>query len=183
MAKKRNSELIKWRNFMERVCVGEILKPQGIKGEVKIKLYDKGFQLLDLKNFVIDNEMYIVEESRKNGEFLYIKFKGVCTVNDAENLRGKVVCLTEQNAKDRLKENEYYIEQLLGFSVLVENKIIGKLEDVQNFGSADVYYLTAENGKEIMFPLVSGIIEDINTEHKHIQLNKQKFDEVAVFED
>ncbi len=168
---------------MEKVSVGEIVKPQGIKGEVKIKLYDPAFEMGEITSLVVDNTLQKIDEHRKTGEFLFVKFQGVCAVSDAEKLRGKVVYLTEQNAKDRLKENEYYVEQLLGFVVKVENKIIGKLDDVQNFGSADVYYIASENGKEIMFPLVNGIIKDVNTELKLIQLNKQKFDEVAVFED
>lgn len=168
---------------MEKVSVGEIVKPQGIKGEVKIKLYDKNFEMGEITSFIVDNTLQKVDEHRKAGEFLFVKFQGVCTVLDAEKLRGKVVYLTEQSAKDRLKENEYYVEQLLGFLVKVEDKTVGTLEDVQNFGSADVYYCKGENCKEIMFPLVSGLIKDINTDLKLIELDKQKFDEVAVFED
>lgn len=166
---------------MENVYVGEVVKPQGIKGEVKIKLYDIDFSIENIDSFVLDGKEFAVEGARKSGEFLYIKFFGVDNAIEAEHMRGKIVNLTEENAKSILKQNQYFVDHILGFDVFLDNgKILGKLADVQNFGSADVYYIDALDGKQILFPLVDDIIESISTEEHRIVLNSKKYEEVGV---
>ena len=167
---------------MKSVSIGEILKPQGIKGEVKIKLFDKSFDGKNISRVVLDDKEFIVESLRSVGEFLYIKFNGIDTCIEAEHLRGKLVYLTEEDAKNKLRENEFYADHIIGFDVYVDEKNIGKLDDIQNFGSADIFYIKSSEDV-LLLPFVKGLIENIDTNKEIIYLNKNKFDEVAVYED
>lgn len=167
---------------MKSVSIGEILKPQGIKGEVKIKLFDASFDCKNISSVILDNKEFIVENIRNAGEFLFIKFKGVDTCLEAEYLRGKLIYLTEEDAKNKLSDNEFYADHIMGFDVVVDGKNIGKLDDIQNFGSADIFYIK-DNSDTLLLPFVKDLIESIDTNKQIIYLNKDKFNEVAVYED
>lgn len=167
---------------MKSVSIGEILKPQGIKGEVKIKLFDTKFDCKNISAVIIDGEELIVETFRSAGEFLYIKFKGVDTYTNAEHIRGKLVYLTEEDAKNNLNENEFYADHIMGFDVMVNGKSVGSLDDIQNFGSADIFYIKG-NSDVLLLPFIKGLIDNIDTDKEIIYLNKEKFNEVAVYED
>ena len=65
---------------------------------------------------------------------------------------------------------------------LLDCKNIGKLDDIQNFGSADIFYIK-DNSDTLLLPFVKDLIESIDTNKEIIYLNKDKFNEVAVYED
>ena len=112
--------------------------------------------------------------------FLYVYLKEVPTVMDAEKLRNKKVYIAKADIRT-LDENEFLIEELIGCRVeLTDGRVLGTLEDVQNFGSTDIFYVKTEQKKQIMFPNVEDVLENIDLSNKIILVNKTKFDEVGV---
>mgnify|MGYP004468393443 FL=1 len=168
---------------MERVRLGEVVKPQGIKGEIKTKLFDTTFDCKSISKIIIDSHEYTIESVRKSESFLFFKLNGVDNFADAEKLRGKTVFLTEQDALDNLKENEFYADHIMGYKVVAEDITVGILFDIQNFGGSDIFYIKDNNSNMCLIPFVKGIIENIDEKNKTINLNKKRFLEVAVYED
>ena len=58
---------------------------------------------------------------------------------------------------------------LIGLDVYSdESKLLGKLDDVFNSGSCDIYVVKDELGKQILLPAISDVVKDINLEEKKI---------------
>lgn len=165
---------------MNNLVVAKSLKPQGIKGEIKFKnLLNNGEKLENFSSFLLDNRPVTIESVRYNGEFIFVKFKEINSVQEADLLRNKNLYIERQELEQDLKEGEYFIEDMIGKVCVFENgSVLGTVTDIQNYGSADVYYVTKENGKEVLFSYVFDVI--IKVEENKIVLNKKRFEEVSV---
>lgn len=161
------------------LLVGEILKPQGIRGEVKIKPFtDSAEDFRAYKRIFLDDAEYKVLSVRVGDGAVYLGLKGVPDRNAAELLRGKQVIVLREDAPQP-EEGRYYIVDLLGSEVVTEDgEVLGVLTNVQQ-ASSDIYTIE-RNGKEILFPAVKGVITQIGLEEKKITVNKKRFQEVAV---
>ncbi|MEZ4357595.1 MAG: ribosome maturation factor RimM [Eubacteriales bacterium] len=169
-------------NFIE---IGIILKPQGIKGEVKVKPFtDDVNRFLDLKNVFLDENGYDkreVKTSRVHNGFAYLLLDKVSSANDAENLRGFSLYIDRKNTI-KLKKGAYFICDLIGLNVEDDKgNILGQLSDVMQHGAADVYVVKSINGN-FSFPALKRVITKIDLENNLMRLNKKSLDEVAVYE-
>ena len=76
---------------MERLVIGEVLKPQGIRGELKVKAYTDAPE--DIKKFgvvYIDGVEYKILSFRTDGSgAAYLGLRGIPDRNAAELMRGK----------------------------------------------------------------------------------------------
>ncbi|MBD5584519.1 MAG: 16S rRNA processing protein RimM [Clostridia bacterium] len=164
---------------MDRLSVAVILKPQGIRGEVKIKaLCDSAEDLKDVKRVYIDGVEYGVLSVRAQGEIGYISLKGVFDRNQAELLRGKEI-MAEREDMPELPEDTFYIADLIDCEVVTQNgEYIGKVTSVTP-ARTDIYTLSTPKG-EVSFPSADGVIDTVDTENKKITVNKKRFKEVCV---
>lgn len=165
---------------MERLVIGEVLKPQGIRGEIKVKTYTDSPE--DVKKFgsvYIDGTAYKILSFRVDGNgAAYLGLRGVPDRNAAELLRGKKLEGDREDAP-ALEEGQYYIVDMIGLScVSEEGEVLGTLKNIVNL-SSDIYTLE-KNGKEILFPAVNGVVVKVDIAGGKLVVNKKKFDEVAV---
>ena len=164
---------------MNDLIVGEILKPQGIRGELKVKPFtDTAEDFRAFKRVFLDGAEYKILSVRVGDGAVYLGLRGVPDRNAAELLRGKLLTLPREDAPV-LEEGRYYIADLLGAVVSDEaGEEIGILSDVRQ-AATDIY--TVKSGeKEIMFPAVKDVIVKIDVEGKRITVDKKRFGEVAV---
>lgn len=163
------------------MSVATILKPQGIRGEVKVQtLVDDVDLLLTIKSFIIGQEKFTVKTARKNGEFCYILFDQVLDRNKAETLRGCELCVDDAS-KPKLGKGRYYISDVVGMSVVADNEILGKIEDIMQYGSADIYSVKGQ--QNFMFPAINAVVLEYNIIDKQLLVDKQELLKVAVYED
>ena len=158
------------QEFLE---IGQIVNTFGIKGMVKVKPFTDDitrFDRLD-KVYVESNKIkkqYEIEEVKYHKDMVLIKFKGIDKVENAELLRN---CYLKVDRKDEpeLEEGTYYIVDLLGLDVYSdEGNLLGKLDDIYNYGSSDIYVVKDELGKQLLLPAISDVIKEINLEQKKI---------------
>ena len=153
--------------------IGQIVNTFGIKGFVKVNPFvDDVLRFDDLKKVYIRRNKEIkelqVEEVKYHKNMVLVKFKGIDKVEDAELLRNFYLEVDRENAIE-LEEGEYFIADLLGLKVLTEeNEELGKLEDIFNAGSSDIYVVKSEDGKQILLPAISEVIKEINIEENKI---------------
>ena len=163
--------------------VGKILRPHGVKGEVKTESYlDSPDLLARTKTVFIGGTKYTVEFGRVSGGFCLLKLSGISDMNGAESLRNLELS-AEKSDLPPLSVGRFYISDLLGCKVFVSDTYIGKLTDILQNGAKDVYTVENESGKTVYFPLADGVITDINIAEKRITADRNRFDEVAVYED
>lgn len=163
----------------EFLTVATILKPQGIRGEVKVKaLTDSAEDLKGFKKLIIDGVEYPVISVRAQGEFAYLALKGVADRNTAELLRGKDA-LVNRGEIPELPEGRYYIADLLGCKVVTERgDFLGEVTSVTP-AKTDIYVIERD-GKEISFAAADGVITDVNLAEGKITVNGKRFKEVSV---
>lgn len=165
---------------MDRLVIGEVLKPQGIRGEIKIKTFtDENTAVKSFKRVFIGGEEYRVLSFRAGESgFAYLGLRGVPDRNAAELLRGKEI-EAERDEAPPLEEGTYYIVDLLGCEVSDETgKVYGTLENVVSLAS-DVY--TVKNGaEEISFPAVRGVVQKVDISAKKIVVNSEILAQICV---
>ncbi|MFQ6609188.1 MAG: ribosome maturation factor RimM [Fidelibacterota bacterium] len=94
----------------------------------------------------------------------------ICSVEDAEVLRGGIISV-KRDLLPELTEEEYYLTDLIGFTVNDhQQKRIGLVEDVMNLPANDVLILNYQE-KELMIPLVDEFILLIDFEEKIVTVN------------
>ena len=87
----------------ENLIVGTILKPQGIRGELKVKPYtDSPEDFKEFKNLYLDGEKRRVLSVRVGDGMVFLGLSGVPDRNAAELLRGKNLELDRDEAKGHL---------------------------------------------------------------------------------
>ncbi len=168
------------RNMKNLIEVGIITKPHGFKGQMKIKPLDFGkFNFKNAKCFFIDGIPFEIEKIVTNNEYYLVKFKEINSIDIANKFKNKSVCVK----RDLISlNNEYFCADLIGLDLVTEDgQILGKIDDIQNFGSADVFYI--KDNKPFLFSNIGGIITNVNFDENKVIVNKKSLDEVMVYED
>ena len=158
----------------ENLIVGTILKPQGIRGELKVKPYtDSPEDFKEFRNLYLDGEKRRVLSVRVGDGMVFLGLSGVPDRNAAELLRGKNLELDRDEAPEP-EEGRYYIVDLLGLAVVTEEgEEIGTLTDIRQAAS-DIYTIQ-KDGKDILFPAVSGVVKEVDLEGGRIIVDKKRF--------
>ena len=166
---------------MSRLVIAEVLKPQGIRGEIKVKTFtDAPENVKAFKTVYIDGNPYKILSFRVgNDGAAYLGLRGVPDRNAAELLRGKTI-EGERDDGPILDEGQYYIVDILGLLCETEEgEVLGTVTDISNF-SSDIYTIE-KAGKKILFPAVKGVIKRVDLENKKLVVDKKIFDEIAVY--
>ncbi len=158
------------------ITIGEILRPQGNKGEVRIFPYlDNLEEYKRLKEvFVIDKDCgetkYTVIGTRSQGKYIVIHLDGFNSIDKAETLKGYRICIPEEWL-DPLPEGHYYYSEIEGLDVYdEEGRYYGKITDIFSTGkgSNDVYIAKDNKEREIFIPAINDVIKTIDLKGKQI---------------
>ena len=163
--------------------IGLIVKPQGIRGEVKVQpLTDDINRFNDLKEVIIDDKNYRVLKSVIGGGTIFLTLSGVSDRNTAETFRGKFLRVTRENALP-LEEGRYFIVDIIGCNLITETgEKIGEITEV--FSSrTDVFTVKCVDGKIMRFPFLNDTVIKVDVTNKTIVVRKKRLDEVACYED
>ncbi len=166
---------------MQRLVIGEVLKPQGIRGELKVKTFTDTPEVVKRFGTVyIDGVAYKILSFRVgNDGAAYLGLRGIPDRTAAELFRGKKIEGEREDAPP-LEEGRYYIVDILGLTcVSEEGEELGIVTRIDNLAS-DVYTIE-KAGKSILFPAVKGVIAEVDLENKRLVVKKSVFDEIAVY--
>lgn len=167
---------------MERLLIAETLKPQGIKGEIKVKLYTDGFFAVKGIKTVYDgdgNEYTVKNFKDATGGFAILSLDGIVTRNDAEFLRGKLFYADKKAIKK--DANAFFISDLIGVKVFAGDNEIGVIENITK-SNVDIFELSLLSGKKCWFPFLKKLEYVIDLDKKLMTVNQQIFSEVAYYE-
>lgn len=164
---------------MDSLTVATILKPQGIRGELKVKVYlDDAEDLKKITQVYISGEQYRIMHVRPAGEFAYITLRGVADRNAAELLRGRDIEALREDCPP-LPEGRYYIGDLTGCKVVsASGEEIGEVTAVMP-ARTDIFTLSTPKG-EVSFAAAEGVILEVDLENKIITVDKKRYKEVSV---
>ena len=172
----------------EYLQIGEIVRPQGIRGEVKLRAMtsDPGRYARLETVYLLENGSYRavrVLGGRAQQGFAYLKLEGVNDRNQAEALRGRAVYVDRAHAIE-LGEDENFVCDLIGLQAVdTQGKPLGTLRDVLTPNAVcDVYVFDTPRG-ELMIPALRRVVRAVDLDAGRIVLDEQVLPEVAVWED
>lgn len=149
--------------------IGQIVNTFGIKGMVKIKPFTDNINRFDrLETIYIENKKvkkeYKIQEVKYHKNMVLMKLEGIDTVEEADKLRQSYLLVDRKN-EEPLEEGVYYIVDLLGLEVYTEEgQCLGKVEDIFNTGSNDIYVVKDELGKQILLPGIQEVLKEVDLE-------------------
>ena len=133
-----------------KILVGKIVAPQGIRGEFRVQSFAEKPEDFKIFHIVCDRfdaeKFHFVRVLKQN--VIIAKIDGVDDRNTAESLRGALLYFFRDDLP-KLKENEYYQSDLIGFDVVRDGKKIGIVDGFQNFGAGDI--IEMDNGEMVSF--------------------------------
>ncbi len=159
-----------------RLKVGIISSTHGVRGEVKVfPTTDDVRRFGRLKEVILEtgreSRILEIEGVKFFKQFAILKFKGIDSINDIEKYRGCDLFVTRENAV-KLKENEYFIADLIGISVEDETGVLlGELEDVIETGANDVYQIRMTDGRELLLPAIRQCVLSVDIEAGRMQVH------------
>ena len=173
--------------MQEYLMIGTVLKPQGIRGECKIKSYAS-----DIGLFADWDTLYLEEHgafqpiacraARIRDGFVYAVLGQCASPEDAEKLRGRELYIDRAHAA-RPEENAVYIADLIGCEARDRaGNILGVLTDVLQHGPVDTWVFRTETGS-MMAPALLRVFPAVDAENRVITVDAERLQEVAVIED
>ena len=156
--------------------IGQIVNTFGIKGEVKINPFTDDIKRFDkLKTIYIENKKvkkeYKIENVKYHKNMVIMKIKDIDTIEQAEELRNAYI-LIDREDEEPLEDGIYYIVDLIGLEVYTdEGKLLGKVDDIFNTGSNDIYVVKNEFGKQVLLPGIPDVLKQVDLEHKKITVH------------
>ncbi len=171
----------------EFMLIGTILKPQGVRGEAKVKIYARNPEdFLRWKMLYLKREQEFVglscKCSRVQDGFAYVTLEGCSSVDDVERLRNQELYIDRAHAAP-LEDGAVYICDLIGCRALDDQEHeIGVVTDVLQHGPVDVYVFKTPKGV-MMAPALKTVFTEVDTAAGIIHTDAERLAEVAVFED
>ncbi|MBQ0099241.1 MAG: 16S rRNA processing protein RimM, partial [Firmicutes bacterium] len=162
---------------------GLIVKPQGIKGEVKVEpLTSDISRFKNIKEVYIDDKPVKVLNSKISGDTVFLSLFGIADRNQSELLRNKYISVKRENAIE-LKSDSFFIADIIGVTIInSENEKVGKVVDITSL-KTDIFTVLTESGKIMRFPFLKDLIVKVDLENSTIVLDKKRLSEVCVYED
>ena len=159
--------------------VGVITTTHGVRGEVKVfPTTDDAERFLELEYVLLDTGRELRRLDIKNVRFfknlVILKFDGIDNINDIEIYKGKDLWIPREEAQE-LGEDEYYIADLQGLNVVLEDGTeFGTLRDVMETGANDVYIIDSNEHGEVLLPAIKECILDVDLEKNTMTVHLMK---------
>ncbi|HZK26709.1 MAG TPA: ribosome maturation factor RimM [Thermoclostridium sp.] len=159
----------------EYLNIGKIVNTHGVKGELKVISSTSDIERFDyLKIVWIEKDSklkeYFVEKVRYHKNCVLITLYGIDSKDKADDLKNCYLKVDRKNARI-LDENEFFIVDLIECSVYEEDVLLGKITDVIQTGSNDVYVVSGDKYNELLIPAIKQVVLSMDIENKRIQVS------------
>lgn len=167
------------------VALAEVTRPHGVRGELRVKMYNSDSELLPSLPDVLVRKSDGVErtirlESVRGADegHLLAKLEGVNDRDAADTFRGAQLCV-RRDAFPPLEDGEFYACDVVGARLYGPDGELGIVEDLQTYPTADVLVGRLSGGTRCEIPLIDDYIEYIDTAARQVRLKSAALDFVA----
>jgi 16S rRNA processing protein RimM len=173
-----------YTDMTEKFIIGQVGAPFGVKGFVKVRpLSGEVDHLLKLKSVTVSKDgkerELKIEESAASASAVLMRFAGIDSPEKAKTLTGAQLIANREQAAP-LKDGEFYIEDLKGLPVTVENgqtadngqasEIIGHIRDIIEGGGGELAEIELANGEKRLVPFRKEFFSTISPKEGKIVL-------------
>ena len=162
-------------NSKDLVPIGLIVKHHGLKGDLKVFLYNE-----DSKTLVSGITIWIKNQNNFNAYDVEMikgsKTKSLIKIKDLNNRESCSFLLKKEIYVSRfdfpdINEDEFYVNDVIGFNVQDDTgKAYGFLKDILLIASKEILLVEYQN-KEVMIPNVENFVKLFDFENKIVIIN------------
>ncbi|MDQ7840109.1 MAG: ribosome maturation factor RimM [bacterium] len=148
------------------VTVGRVVRPHGLRGEVRVRLetdFPQRFERLREVYLIRAGRVEVAEITgrRPFKEGLLLTIHGIGDLEAAEGLRGAEIAVP-RDAVVPLEEGAFYVFEIVGLRVRTEEgRMLGTVAEVIRAPANDVYVVRGEAG-EILLPATREVVRRID---------------------
>ena len=158
----------------ERVTVGRVLRPHGLRGEVVVEVLsdvpgrlDRGSRLLASREEAAVRTLTVAaSQPHKSGA--RVRFEGIDDVDSAEALRG-LRLEVERSQVPAAEPGTYYYYELLGCRCSDGGKDLGEVVDLVEDGGG-LLLIVADGERRIPVPFVESFLREVDVAQGRIAL-------------
>ena len=172
----------------EYLSIGQVLRPQGLHGQVKISPdTDDPLRFLALDMiYVRDSDGGLqclnIRKVSVRGSFVYASIGEDQSIEEAEQRRGLELFISRTQAVP-LREYENFIADLIGCAMVdTHGRMIGILKDVLQPGANDVYVIETPEGS-LLVPALRHVITQVDVPARLITADAERLGEVSILAD
>ena len=153
------------------IQIGQLLKPVGTGGEIKVEIDDDFWdELADLGHFFIKINgafvPYFIEDFRESNHLL-MKIENIDSPEDSSKLSLKTMFLRQKDLKLDYSTKDVSKVTWIGYDVFHGKERVGTIEDIQIFPQ-QIMAILHVGDKTNMLPLVDEWIVHVSEESKQI---------------
>ena len=150
------------------IVIGQITKPHGVRGEVRVKPHtDEPARFTWLEQVYVGADApqpMAVEQARVHQGMILLKLTAVNDRTAAESLRGEWLLVPEEEAIP-LEEGEYFLYQLEGLTVeTTTGETLGTITSIIETGANNVFVVQGDQG-ELLLPDIEDVVQEIDFEN------------------
>lgn len=159
----------------EFIKMGEIGRPHGVRGELRVNWYADDINALSgsilLQAGNQPPRAVTVSHARLHQGLAVITVEGIADRNAAEALRGQSVLV--RAAALPPSDDEIYLHEIIGLSVVLHSTgaPLGVLDHVLFHGEQEVWSILTPDGKEVLLPAVPEFVPDIDLNAETIRID------------
>lgn len=162
----------------DKVVIGKIGAPYGVKGWVKIHSFtEQPDTVFSYQPWQVGEKTITVDQWRVQGKSMVAKLEGIDDRNTADVIKNAEISIDAELLPE-LGEEEFYWRDLKGMKVVnLKGYDFGVVQDVFNTGANDVLQIKANakdafGQRERLLPFVfDEVIHSVNTEEKVITVD------------
>lgn len=157
----------KTQTQQEFVCIGRVLKPQGLQGEIKVEAFTgRKEDILGYGRVFLaasadaPKREYAVVKARLSGTAAVLRLAACSSREEAEELRGQYVWLSSLDLP-QLAAKEFYLHTLMGKEACTsDGHVLGRISAVVDTDAHSL--LVARDGRrEVLIPAVAAFISRV----------------------
>lgn len=158
------------------IPLAEIARPHGIRGEVRLRLFNKESRaLLDRDEVLVrlpDGEEHevSVEGARRADDAILMKLYSVDDRDRAEDLRGAQICIRRADFPE-IEPDEFYAVDVVGAEVVLDGRRIGEVVELLTYPTIDALLVRADDGEgDWELPLMEAYVGKVDVPAKRVEL-------------
>lgn len=161
---------------MDYINIGKIIKPFGLKGEMKVEVYTDFIK----ERFKKDSTVYLLinheyrpfklKQARMHKEALLVLFHDFEDINLIEAFKGVQVYKAKSDIPP-LKKGEYYFSDLENLDVYAEDKMLGRVLRVEPGIKHNFLRVERADKKTFLIPYIDIFIKEVDLKEKRIIIN------------
>ena len=156
---------------MKYVMIGKIVNTHGLKGEVRIlssfkykdRIFKKGIKVYVGKDKIEEK----IKSYRYHKIFDMIVMDGYNDINDVLKYKGEYIFVNKEDVV--LNENEYLDEDIIGLSVYVDDRLLGRVNRIDKHSINEILVVKNDE-KNYLVPYNFDIILNVDLEKREMRV-------------